>query len=648
MRDLGKNCSGLSTMVKQLPPFDIDAYLSRIDLEKDILTSHPPPSYELLRLICQHHAQAIPFENLTPSKVFPVDPAHVNGPGEVVSLTPANLFQKLVVDRRGGYCFESNGLLSIALRALGYTVELIGGRVVVANTDENKVDYDLQPLTHTLLLVESEDNKTYLCDVGFGGRGQPPCPLSFTPGEGVDLPTGERYELANVTMNRNWTLSTFGGLFTVAKDTQVVGGNQWAVLYRTGIDKPLHPAYVFSTSTFMAQKDYDVANWYCSTSPVSHMTQRPIVAKRYKNQLLTLAGNAFTVLEAGQVIESKTIEQDELLTLLQDRFDLVSSPFVNIMCDAYQLDLRAYFNRIGISEALVNKHERGSLELLTLICQHHTWSIPFENLAPCRIYPAIPAHANTAIGEVVSLDIAKIFQKLVIDRRGGYCFEQNGLLAVVLRALGYTLSTLSARVVMANTDENRSDLDMSGLSHALLLVNVKELQYLCDVGFGGRGQPPCPMLLSTTNSRVELATGQCYELRWTTKIHLNQPQAFSGKYVMPKNTYDTGNQPNGDSWALCYSTGKNKPMYPAYIFSSSHVSVQADYEIANWFCSSSPHTFFTKSPLIVRRTETSLWTLVDTELSHFENGELVETKSVCKEEFQSILQTIFGLFPNAS
>ncbi|OQS02955.1 hypothetical protein THRCLA_21282 [Thraustotheca clavata] len=93
------------------------------------------------------------------------------------------------------------------------------------------------------------------------------------------------------------------------------------------------------------------------------------------------------------------------------------------MSEAHQVDLEAYFHSIDISQALLDEHQKGSLELPTLIYHHHTQAIPFENLSLCGVYPPLPTHANVEVGEVVSLDIDKIFQKLVLDRRDGYCLE---------------------------------------------------------------------------------------------------------------------------------------------------------------------------------------------------------------------------------
>ncbi|KDO25109.1 hypothetical protein SPRG_09251 [Saprolegnia parasitica CBS 223.65] len=300
---------------------NMNEYLARLGLTRDALTSYAPRSLELLTLLQETHAIAIPFENLAPARVFPVHPDHVDAsiPGQVVSIASDKIFQKLVRDRRGGYCFETNGLFALALRSLGYQVDTIGGRVVLPAPDVAQPYYELQALTHTLLLVYVEgDDTPYLCDVGFGGRGMPPRPMRLCTTASIELATGERYALARAHVNHAVEPSTYGGCL----DVSISDGANWAVVYATGPNKPMHPSYVFHPAMKMAAKDYEMANWYCSTSPFPNMTRHPIVALRTGKQLLTLRDNAFSVIEDGRVIESRTIERDELLDLLRDRFGL--------------------------------------------------------------------------------------------------------------------------------------------------------------------------------------------------------------------------------------------------------------------------------------------------------------------------------------
>ena len=125
-------------------------------------------------------------------------------------------------------------------------------------------------------------------------------------------------------------------------------------------------------------------------------------------------------------------------------------------------DLDAYFARIGYAGP-----REATLAVLHAITLHHTTSIPFENL-------------DVLLGRGISLAPEAIFQKLVSDRRGGYCFEQNNLLLLVLRALGYRVTPIGARV--------RWQLARSvtpARTHLFLRVHLAEGDWLTDVGMGG-------------------------------------------------------------------------------------------------------------------------------------------------------------------
>ena len=133
--------------------FDLDAYLARIGL-------HGRPT---IAEVHRAHVGAIPFENLDPHGGIPV------------SLEPEELFDKLVRQRRGGYCFEQNLLLKAALEALGAKVEMMLARVRVGAPRGS-----LRPRSHLVLRVRTQD-LTLHADVGFG-RGTLLEPIPFGPG----------------------------------------------------------------------------------------------------------------------------------------------------------------------------------------------------------------------------------------------------------------------------------------------------------------------------------------------------------------------------------------------------------------------------------------------------------------------------------
>ncbi len=135
-------------------------------------------------------------------------------------------------------------------------------------------------------------------------------------------------------------------------------------------------------------------------------------------------------------------------------------------------DLDAYLRRIGLlSTAAPN------LASLRAIVRAHVAAIPFENLDPF-------------LGIVPTLDLAALQRKLVRDGRGGYCFEQNLLLGAALRAIGFGVTDLAARVLWG-----RSEDAATARSHMLLQVEIDDETWLADVGFGGT-TPTAPLRLA--------------------------------------------------------------------------------------------------------------------------------------------------------
>jgi N-hydroxyarylamine O-acetyltransferase len=119
-------------------------------------------------------------------------------------------------------------------------------------------------------------------------------------------------------------------------------------------------------------------------------------------------------------------------------------------------DLDAYLERVGLA---------ARPELATLQRAHVT-SIPFENLDPHRGVP-------------ISLELADLQRKLVGERRGGYCFEQNVLLGAALTALGDGVEPMLARVRLGAPPDT-----IRPRTHLVLRVHAQGASWLADAGFG--------------------------------------------------------------------------------------------------------------------------------------------------------------------
>lgn len=125
-------------------------------------------------------------------------------------------------------------------------------------------------------------------------------------------------------------------------------------------------------------------------------------------------------------------------------------------------DIQAYFTRIGFKGVAAP-----TLETLQRIHLLHTCSIPFENL-------------DVLLGRTIDIEEDKVFEKLIVAGRGGYCYEQNALLRAALLEIGFEVVDLAARVLISEPSE------IPPRTHRLLLVTINQQCFIADVGFGGK------------------------------------------------------------------------------------------------------------------------------------------------------------------
>jgi N-hydroxyarylamine O-acetyltransferase len=90
------------------------------------------------------------------------------------------------------------------------------------------------------------------------------------------------------------------------------------------------------------------------------------------------------------------------------------------------------------------------------------------------------ASVGPRLGLELPIDPPSLFRRIVVERRGGYCFEQNGLLFAVLEDLGFEVRPLLARVLLGGNHH-------PGLTHRISLVTIEGRSHVADVGFGAFG-----------------------------------------------------------------------------------------------------------------------------------------------------------------
>jgi N-hydroxyarylamine O-acetyltransferase len=232
-------------------------------------------------------------------------------------------------------------------------------------------------------------------------------------------------------------------------------------------------------------------------------------------------------------------------------------------------DLDAYFRRIGYEGP-----RQATLAVLTAIAEHHTLSIPFENL-------------DILLGRPIHLGAASLEAKLVRDGRGGYCFEHNTLMAGVLRQLGFDVAPRAARVRWMLPP------DVIGpRTHMLLAVKLGGERWLVDGGFGALGVT-APLRMDFDGEQASRFEAQ----RLVTHA--------SGRVLQAR---------VAGEWQDLYSF-TDEPTHPI------------DFEVANWFTSTHPGSRFTHNLIVTLASPGARHVLFNRELTVYRD-EGIERKAV--------------------
>jgi N-hydroxyarylamine O-acetyltransferase len=132
------------------------------------------------------------------------------------------------------------------------------------------------------------------------------------------------------------------------------------------------------------------------------------------------------------------------------------------------MKLEAYFDRIGF-----RGRARADLETLRALHRLHLEQIPYENL-------------EVQFGRPVSIEIEPIYDKIVDRRRGGWCYEMNGMLGWALGEIGFNVTRMAGGVMRAVMGDNNVG------NHLVLRVDL-DRPYIADVGFGDGMLEPVPI-----------------------------------------------------------------------------------------------------------------------------------------------------------
>jgi len=261
--------------------------------------------------------------------------------------------------------------------------------------------------------------------------------------------------------------------------------------------------------------------------------------------------------------------------------------------------LQSYLERIGLVEQIEN-----SLDSLKKLHLAHPKYITFENI-------------DSFTGLVPMIDRPSIFKKLVENRRGGYCYEQNILFKDVLETIGFSPKMHLARVVWSSKDGSAT-----ARSHMLLTVEINSKKYLTDVGFGSMTlNSPIAFELDTEQS----TPGGVFRLKLIDNFY--QLEVLKTEWL------------------------------PIYRFLLEEVE-HSDLQMANWYIATGPDSMFNKFLMITRVEEDTRYSIFNNVFSIRKNDGSKETaeitdvtrlNNVLKDHFnldisESLIASIFEKF----
>ncbi len=244
------------------------------------------------------------------------------------------------------------------------------------------------------------------------------------------------------------------------------------------------------------------------------------------------------------------------------------------------MELAPYLKRIGMPTP-----GRPDLETLRRLHEAHVGAIPFENL-------------DILLGRGISLDPGRLHDKLIVQHRGGYCFEQNTVFLGVLREIGFTVVPMEARVRSGSTA-------LLPRTHMVLTVHLDGEPWLADVGFGGEGLlEPVPIGRDAAVSSSGLT-----------------------HRVVEEGTLRVLQMRRGADWEDQY----------AFALEAVH---PIDFEMANWFTSTHPQSRFVRTLTAQRTTRDVRYVLRYPTLSEIRDAG-TQTREIGRGELLPLLRSVF-------
>lgn len=251
------------------------------------------------------------------------------------------------------------------------------------------------------------------------------------------------------------------------------------------------------------------------------------------------------------------------------------------------MDIPRYLTRIQYFRPI--KPDVQTLEGLHLA---HLLHVPFENL-------------DIGLKRPIRLEEEALWNKIVVQGRGGFCYELNGLFGAFLREIGFDVTYLNARVY------NREGKLGIPFDHLALLVQIpgQPGRWLADVGFGDSFLEP----LNLTVPAEQEQGLRSYRLESTTDGYITWQKNYEG------------------SWERLYFFDLGSHRFPV------------EYEAGCLYHQTSPRSSFTRGSIISRATAHGRVSLEDKRLILTENGLRTEHLVPNREEYDALLQEYFGI-----
>lgn len=250
------------------------------------------------------------------------------------------------------------------------------------------------------------------------------------------------------------------------------------------------------------------------------------------------------------------------------------------------MEVSKYLDRISFQGQIIP-----NLDTLRALHRAHMLNVPFENL-------------DIPLNQKIILSIPSLYEKIVHRRRGGFCYELNGLFSWLLEQIGYQVTLHSARVF----DDGEAGPEFD---HMILQVHLED-KWLADVGFGELFLKPIQLVEDIEQEQQgSLFKLTCLDEVWT--LHRQQP---------------------GSDW---------EPQYSFTLITRS----LADFSEMCEYHQTSPHSSFTKERLCTLATETGRITLSEMRLITTEGGVREEVELLDLDQYIDILRDKFGVeIPN--